>query len=130
MPKKIDNLYDSICLSIVHTVTKQKTVYQKIGEDEFPESKEVQIKQIHVRKWFKKDGITSVEEYVTSKNTVAKNRSIVFDKYSSRFYATFHAPGEVMTSIHQPNIPNQQIGFYDHSVHSRRPQIYQSKKRR
>lgn len=128
---KIHNMHDSICLSVVHTITKQKTVYQKLGEDEFPESKEVNVKQIHVRKWFKKDGITSVEEYVTAKNTVAKNRCIVFDKYSSRFYATFHAPGEVMDSIHSPTIPNQQIGFHhDYSVHSRRPQIHKPKKRR
>lgn len=124
MPKKIQSAQDSICLCIVHSVTKQKTVYQKLsGGEDYPEQKEVLVKQIHVRKWFRKDGITSVEEYVTSKNRVARSRSVVFDKYSGRFYATYHSANDVMQSIYSA-APNP-IGFrHDTQIHPPRPQIH------
>lgn len=129
MPKKIQSVQDSICLSIVHSVTKQKTVYQKLsGGEDYPEQKEVLVKQIHVRKWFRKDGITSVEEYVTAKNTIARNRSIVFDKYSGRFYATFHSSEEIMQNIVSSVNP---IGFkHDTKIYSGGSQIHQHKKGR
>lgn len=128
MPKKISSVQDSVCLSIVHSVTKQKTVYQKLsGGEDYPEQKEVLIKQLHVRKWFRKEGITSVEEYVTAKNTIAKNRSIVFDKYSGRFYATYHSASDVMNSI-TPAVTTNQIGFrHDTQIHSSRSQVYKHK---
>ena len=126
MGKKIRSVNDSVCLSVVHSVTKQKTVYQKLsGGEEYPNQKEVLIKQIHIQKWFRKDGITSVEEYVTVKNKVARSRSIVFDKYSGRFYATFHSAEEIMDSI-QPS--KNKIGFnHDNQVYSSGPQVYQHK---
>ena len=130
MPKEIESVHDSICLSIVHSVTKQKTVYQKLsGGEEYPEQKEVLVKQIHVRKWFRKDGITSVEEYVTCKNTVARARCIVFDKYSSRFYITYHPVSDVIKSIHSTAV--NPIGFkHDTQIYSLRPQVRKYKKRR
>ena len=129
MPKKIQNVQDNICLSIVHSVTKQTTVYQKLsGGEEYPEQKEVLVKQLHVRKWFRKDGITSVEEYVTSKNRVARSRSIVFDKYSGRFYATYHSPDDIMQNILQSSNP---IGFrHDTQIHTTRPQVHEHKRGR
>lgn len=80
-------------LSIVHTVTKNDESFKK---------------QIYARKWFEKDCITSVEEYITNEDTVAKSRSIVFDKYSARFYATWHSPEEIMKHL---NPGNPYIGF-------------------
>ena len=129
MPMKIQNVQDNICLSIVHSVTKQKTVYQKLsGGEDYPEQKEVLVKQLHVRKWFRKDGITSVEQYVTAKNKIARNRSIVFDKYSGRFYATFHSTDDVMLNITSAVNP---IGFkHDTQIHFGRSQIQQPKKGR
>jgi len=118
MSRKIETMYDNVQLSIVHSVTKQKLVSHKGAE--YPELKEVNVKQIYVQKWFKKEGITSVEEYVTSKNKIAKSRSIVFDKYSGRFYATYHSPKEVMESINR--IKTNPIG-YDNSVHGSRSQV-------
>lgn len=116
----IPMMKDSICLSVVHSVTRKKVVYKKLsGGDEYPEETEVIIKEIPVKKWFKKDGITSVEEYITSKNTIAKNRSVVFDKFTSRFYATFHSPDQVLNCIY----PANPIG-YDTTIYSSRPQIH------
>jgi len=120
MPK-IQTLQDNIQLSIVHSVTKQKLVFQKTDDGEsYPSAKEVNVKQLHVQKWFKKDGITSVEEYVTAKNKIAKSRCIVFDKYSGRFYATFHSAKDVIESI--SFVKTNPIG-YD-TVHSSRSQIH------
>lgn len=129
MPKKIQNVQDSICLSVVHSVRKQKTVYLKLsGGEDYPEQKEVLVKQLHVRKWFRKDGITSVEEYVTAKHKIARNRCIVFDKYSGRFYETFHSTEEVMLNITSAVNP---IGFrHDTQIYPPRPQIHQHQKRR
>jgi hypothetical protein len=80
-------------LSVVHTVSKKDESFKK---------------QIYARKWFEKDCITSVEEYVTAEDKVAKSRSIVFDKYSGRFYATWHAPEDIMKHL-SPYSKN--IGF-------------------
>lgn len=78
--KQIQLTRDNIRLSLVHQV------YQK----------EILKKEITVQKWFKRDGIVSVEEYVTAENKIAKSRSIVTDKYTGRSYATFHSPDEIM----------------------------------
>ena len=106
----ISTTNEDICLQVVHSVYKNKTVYQKLeGGELYPEKKEMLVKQIRVKKWFKKEGITSVEEYVTARNEVSKSRSIVFDKYSGRFYATYHNATEVMKNIHART--HAQVGF-------------------
>lgn len=122
---------DNIRLEIVHSVYKTKVKYEKMDSGEyFPEKKEILDKQIRVKKWFKKECITSVEEYVTAKNTIAKNRSIVFDKYSGRFYATYHAPEDVIKNMATQTYKNQ-IGFtYDNKIHPARSQVHQYKTRR
>jgi hypothetical protein len=121
MPKKIVSVQDNIKLSIVHSVTKQKVKLVKTEDGtSYPSAQEVNVKQLHVQKWFKKDGITSVEEYVTAKNTIAKSRCIVFDKYSGRFYATFHSAKDVIESISY--VKTNPIG-YD-TVHSTRSQVH------
>ena len=99
--KEIQLNRDNIRLSLVHQVYKEKTKYTKMPDGELiPEKKERLQKEITVQKWFRRDAIVSVEEYVTVTNKIAKNRSIVTDKYSGRSYATFHSPEEVMRSIH------------------------------
>ena len=124
------NPNDSIALNVVHSVYKTKTIYQKMdGGDLYPEKKEVLIKQIKVKKWFKKDSISSVEEYVTSKNKVSKNRSVVFDKFSGRFYATFHSPQEILQAMSHPY--THPIGFnHDNNIHTSTSQIQQHRTRR
>lgn len=121
---------DSVQLQVVHSVFKSTVEYEQMpGGDQFPTQKDKLVKQIRVKKWFKKEAITSVEEYVTSKNTIAKNRCVVFDKYSGKFYATFHHPEEVIQSI-EPQSYKNQIGFtHDTKIHSPRSQIHQYKKR-
>jgi hypothetical protein len=121
---------ESVRLDIVHSVYKNKVVYEKMPEgDLFPNKKETFHKQIRVKKWFKKEAIISVEEYVTRKNKIAKSRSIVFDKYSSRFYVTFHRVEDIISNLTIQPYKNQ-IGFtYDNKVHPTRPQVCKYKKR-
>jgi len=125
----VQTTVDDIQLEIVHSVYKNKVVYEKLsGGEIYPEKKEVLVKQIKVKKWFKKEAIVSVEEYVTTKNKVAKTRSIVFDKYSSRFYATYHNADEVMRNINNRS-RNTQIGFNnDTNIHPAGSQIQKYRK--
>ncbi len=104
---KSDNI--RIQLSVVHSVykTETKTVTYPDGSTD-KISIEKLTKQLHVRKWFVKDGITSVEEYVTKDDRISKARSIIFDKYSGRFYATFHGADEVMNHL---SPPAKDLGF-------------------
>lgn len=106
--RKVKSDQNRIELSVVHSVyeTKNKKVKTPQGIEVIPEEK--MTKQLHVRKWFVKEGITSVEEYVTADHRVSRNRSIVFDKYSGRFYATFHGADEVMKHL-SPKGP--EVGF-------------------
>ncbi len=123
--------HNSIELNVVHSVYKTKTIYQKMeGGELFPERKEVLVKQIKVKKWFLKESISSVEQYVNSKNQISKKRSVVFDKFSGRYYATYHSPQEVMHAISATPM-NNQIGFrYDTNIHSTTSQIQQHRTRR
>ena len=95
-------------LLVIHPVYKTQTVYEKHGEDEFPEEKQILVKEIRIRKWFHKEAITSVEEYVSAKNRVIRNRTMVYDRFSSRFYITLHSIEEVLERIDKPK---QTIGF-------------------
>ena len=121
---------DSIQLEVVHSIYKTKTIYQKMeGGELFPEKKEVLVKQIKVKKWFKKECISSIEEYVNSKNKISKHRSVVFDKFSGRFYATFHSPHEILRAITNPM--NNPIGFtHDNNIHPSTSQVQQYRTRR
>lgn len=98
--KSIQLNRDNIRLSVVHQVYKEKVKYTKMPDGELiPEKREKLQKEITVHKWFRRDGIISVEEYVTVNHKIAKNRSIVTDKYTGRSFATFHSPDEVMKVI-------------------------------
>lgn len=123
------NKYDTIELEIVHSVYKTKVVYQKLeGGELYPEKKEVLAKQIKVKKWFKKECISSIEQYVTSKHKIAKNRSVIFDKFSGRFYATFHSPQEILHNI--SSSPSKPIGYtHDSNIHTSTSQVQQHRSR-
>jgi hypothetical protein len=108
--KKILLLKDNVRLSVVHQVYRNKIQYTKLPDGElYPEKRETLRKEMTLQKWFKKDAITSVEEYVTHANKIAKSRSIIFDKYSGRSYMTYHSPDEIMSTIY-PDV-KQTIGF-------------------
>jgi hypothetical protein len=110
MKQKIVTTNEDIQLSIVHPVFKTLRVKMKDEEGNIQYAeKEKLVKQLAVRKWFKKDGLTSVEQYVTTNNRIAKNRSVVYDRYSNRYFATFHSPDELWGYINEKK--QKPIGF-------------------
>lgn len=100
-------------LLLVYPVFKIKKI--KIDTPDGPITQEVQklFKEIGVRRWFRKESITLVEEYVTSKFKVSKSRSVIFDKYSARFYNTFHSYNDVKSHLGLKNtqIKQKPIGY-------------------
>ena len=94
--RKVKSDVHYIEISVVHTILKK------------PVEMGVVKKELHTKKWFVKEGITSVEEYVTHDNKIAKTRSLIFDKYSGRFYATHHSPEEILKHL---NGESRKIGF-------------------
>jgi hypothetical protein len=107
--RKVKSDRNHIELSVVHSVYKSELKKVKHPDGSVEKvSVDKMTKQIHVRKWFIKDGITSVEEYVTKDDKISKTRSIVYDKYSGRFYATHHGAAEVMQHL---SPPAKDVGF-------------------
>lgn len=94
--RKVKSNHHYIEVSLVHTIFKE------------PADEGIIKKQLHARKWFAKEAIISVEEYVTYDQKIAKSRSLVFDKYSSRFYMTYHSPDEILQHL---NMHNNPLGF-------------------
>ena len=113
----------SVELTVLHPVFKTKTVYTKLpGGDEYPETKQVLVKELKVKKWFLKEAIVSIEQYVTKRHSIGKSRSVIFDKFSGRSYTVLHTPQHILHMITQPLNP---IGFrHEHpNLHSPSPQV-------
>jgi hypothetical protein len=99
--KQITIHKDNVRLCVVHQVYREKVRYTRMPDGELiPEKRDTLHKEMTLQKWFKRDAITSVEEYVTSQDKIAKSRSIVFDKYSGRSYMTYHSPQEIINTIY------------------------------
>lgn len=81
---KIRTIGDSIELKLIHSVVK--TVRRK----------KIVEKEIAVPKWFPKDAIVTVESYLNEDNEIIKDRSIILDKYSGRFYSVWHSPEDIL----------------------------------
>lgn len=113
--KLIRSTVDAIELEVVHPVYKTKTKKKATGE---VEKVEVLDRELKIKKWFLKEAITSAEEYVDGRNRVSKSKCVVYDKYSSRFYAVWHSKDEVWTAKHS-NTNNKSINTIGYqSCHS------------
>jgi len=91
---------DDVELLLIHPIYKTKRFHKRLenGETQHYE-KQVVIKELRVHRWFRREGIVGVQEYITAKNTIAKNRCLVLDKYSNQFFAVFHSVQEVREAI-------------------------------
>lgn len=67
---------------------KRKTIYNKVFD-----------KNVYLKKWIKKDAITSIEEYISEKGVISKNKSIIYDKFSNRFFQATHGVDEMLTAL-------------------------------
>ena len=91
----IDN--DFIELTLIHPVYK-------------PDTDGEVLKELRVRRLFQREDVTSIQEYVTPKNTIAKNRCLIFDKNTSQFYGVFHSMEEVREAKKSKPVKNQ-VGY-------------------
>jgi hypothetical protein len=101
---------DDVELMLIHPVYKTKTFHRTTNDGTLEKyDKQVIIRELCVHRWFKREAIIGVQEYITSKNTIAKNRCLVLDKYSNQFFAVFHSVQEVRDAIKIK--PKNKIGF-------------------
>lgn len=100
-----------IRLSLVHPIYKTVTLIKRTREGTVTkEQTNKLVKEIRVTKWINWDAIVSVEEYVTSTGTIAKNRCIIYDKYTNRHYATWHPLDHILDAIEGTRKDNA-VGF-------------------
>lgn len=103
-----------VCLALINPVYKKTTSYIKTTNGELIKGqKEKFHKETQVLKWIDLDAIVSIEEYITKKGEVAKSRSIIFDKYSNKFYATWHSVHEIIEAIEDRK--DDAVGFRRYS---------------
>ncbi len=114
MKFKLPSTDEDVQVSLIHSIykTQTKTIINDTGE-KIELERDTLVKEIRVKKWFKKEAIVSIEEYVTTKHTVAKQRSIIFDKYSNKHYATHHNIEDLWSIINRKHnsVKDNIIGF-------------------
>lgn len=97
--------------NIISPIYKTKFVSSVIGLQKTRVEKSILVKELRLKKWMRKDGITSVEEYITTKNTIAKDRAIIFDKYTNKHYAVNHIPSEIIAELKPKKPIINKIGY-------------------
>jgi hypothetical protein len=101
---------DDVELLLIHPIYRTRISHRTLDDGTKARiEKRVIIRELRVIRWFKRDAIVGVQQYITAKNTVAKNRCLVLDKYSSQFYAVFHSVDDVRLAIKSK--PKSIIGF-------------------
>lgn len=102
---------DDIELKLIQSIYKSRKVKTK---DETGKkvtvSKKILHKEIRVSRWFRKHDVVSVQEYITSRNTIATNRCLILDNRTNQFYVVSHSLKEVRSALKSKPIKNQ-IGF-------------------
>lgn len=102
---------DDVELKLVHPVYKNKKVKVKDENGKnISVTKKVLHKELRVSRWFRKNDVVSVQQYITSRNTVSTTRCIILDNRTNQFYAVFHSIDQVRSAL-QPNPIKNQIGF-------------------
>jgi hypothetical protein len=109
MANNITTTEDSVHLYLITPIYEMRNRVVLNGDVKVKEPYQKLVKELRTRKWIKKDAIVSVDDYVNSKHQVSKNRSIIFDKYSNKFYAADHSIDEVVDSLNKGS--NPKIGF-------------------
>lgn len=106
---KIKTEGNYIQVKIINQLVKTKLV----KNSDPAEYEEVIFKELFTKKWFRRDGITTIEEYITTKKTIAKTRSTIFDTFTGRLYVVNHTIEEVEEAVILKPITNK-IGYICH----------------
>ncbi len=102
---------DAMELFMVTPIYKTKIKVVKIDGVKTNVESQVLVKELHTKKWIRKDAITSVEDYVTSKSVISKTRSVIFDKYSGKYFATAHSTDNIIEVLTNVKVREIGIGF-------------------
>ncbi len=119
----IKTIQDLIELKIVNPI--YKVVLQPVKDNRgrfvrddlkriIKEEKQKFVKDLLIPHHFLKEGITSYGKTITSKNELAKKRSIVYDKYSARYYTVAHTTEEIHEALYKDE-ERVKIGFLAHT---------------
>jgi hypothetical protein len=113
-----------IQLLLIHPIYKQLTVIKKTANGTIKEQKSKLKKEIRVVRWINMDAITSIEQYITTKNTIAVRRSVIFDKDTGKYYATWHTVDSILTALEGKR--DHAVGFNTNqhdNLHSRKTPV-------
>jgi hypothetical protein len=105
----IEYVGQKLGLQLVRSVSKIVTVRTKTPEGTVEKEKKQVTKETKIVKWLNKDGIVSVEPFISERNTIIKDRSVIFDKYSGQFYATWHSVEDIMKILEGQS--REAVGF-------------------
>ncbi len=107
----IKSEHDDIEPLLIYPIYRTETFFKASKSGAFAKyQKDVLFKEVKVHRWFRKESIIGIQEYVTTDNKIAKTRCLVLDKYSNQFFAVFHSVSDVRSAIRQFP-PKTKIGF-------------------
>lgn len=116
-----------IGLNLVHPIYKKKVTLSISPEGEtVPLEIDVLVRELKIRKWFKRDSFSSIEQATTKNDRISKTRSVVYDRYSARFYETWHSDIEIMETLYESELKkNLSVGFINNGskVHLRKSSV-------
>lgn len=119
---KVKVIEDRIELKIITPIYKRKLkpikdkrgkyVKDDLGRIVKEEAEEF-VKNVFLPTDFYRDGITLTGSLLNRKNEIAKNKSIIYDRYTNRYYTVAHNREEIQTALdHMDKAPK--IGFLAH----------------
>lgn len=113
MTSKVEVKGEYVTLVVVHQPYVTKTVYKYIDTDEgkkkIKEEREVRGKTFYPRHTCRIDSISSVDDYITSKSCISKNRCVIFDRFSGRDFIVNHSRSQIEELL--VNKSHKKIGY-------------------
>jgi len=101
---KIKHDNNGYTLMLIQRIYKTK----RYKEDEQEYEEHIFVKEVRVKRWFCKDSITAVEEYIGRNNKPAKNRCIIYDKYTGKDFPVAHSMEQIIEMF---DIKMKKIGY-------------------
>lgn len=109
--RKIIESSDGLELFTITPIYQSRTKTINIDGVMTKVEKRVLKKELHTKKWIRKESITSVENYITHKNIISNNRSIIFDKFSNKYFAVAHNTDNMIDVMNGSKQNVSTIGF-------------------
>jgi hypothetical protein len=120
--KTLMTVGNKIKLQLVKSVTSSVTGHDKPGNNVKQSSK---TRETRVLSWVNKDAIVRVEPYFDHNDRRIPGRSIIFDRYTQQFYATWHPVEDIMIIL-EDTARVEVVGFRNSTTHGNHIQTRQS----